>query len=299
MLRLGIIGISPGNGHLYSWSAICNGYDPGRMANCPFALIPQYLGEQKWPDARLGLAEVTHIWTQDRAVSEDAAACSLIPNIVDRYEEMIGQVDGVLLARDDAELHFEIATPFLRAGLPVYIDKPMALSRAEGARIYAEAAHDWQVFSGSALRYSSHLLPYHGGFSHPDLGDIQVIRALTPRLWDTYSPHVIDPVLGVLGDPAEPDSVQVITHGTRTTMQLAWKDGPVAQLVTLGADSAFVPFTVEIMGTKASVRLELTDYFHAFRNALRAFAQGVMDQRPALSREAILRSVSLIEKGRS
>ena len=39
-LRLGVLGLSEGNGHPYSWSAIFNGYDPQAMASCPFPDIP-------------------------------------------------------------------------------------------------------------------------------------------------------------------------------------------------------------------------------------------------------------------
>ena len=45
-LRLAMLGMVPGNGHPYSWSAIFNGYDPQEMANCPYPAIPQYLGKE-------------------------------------------------------------------------------------------------------------------------------------------------------------------------------------------------------------------------------------------------------------
>ena len=35
-IRLGMIGMNDGNGHPYSWSAICNGYDPIEMENALF-----------------------------------------------------------------------------------------------------------------------------------------------------------------------------------------------------------------------------------------------------------------------
>src|SRR5690554_2257137 len=45
-IRLGVIGLSDGNGHPYSWSAIVNGYDPVAMQACEFPVIPEYLGHQ-------------------------------------------------------------------------------------------------------------------------------------------------------------------------------------------------------------------------------------------------------------
>ena len=53
MIRIGIIGLSPGNGHPYSWAAICNGYNTEAMSNCPFPIIPEYLAKETWPDAQI------------------------------------------------------------------------------------------------------------------------------------------------------------------------------------------------------------------------------------------------------
>ena len=38
-LKLGIIGISEGNGHPYSWAAIFNAYNPEIMKTCPYPVI--------------------------------------------------------------------------------------------------------------------------------------------------------------------------------------------------------------------------------------------------------------------
>ena len=44
MLTLGVMGMSEGNGHPYSWSAIINGdYDEKAMADCSYPVIPAYL----------------------------------------------------------------------------------------------------------------------------------------------------------------------------------------------------------------------------------------------------------------
>ena len=127
-LRLGIIGMSEGNGHPYSWSAIFNGFDPEVMATCPFPVIPAYLAKQKFPEDQIPDAEVTHIYTQSPEISAHIAAAARIPNAVNEPEEMLGQIDALLLARDDAENHPKFARPFLEAGVPVYIDKPLALT---------------------------------------------------------------------------------------------------------------------------------------------------------------------------
>src|SRR3989339_1790419 len=102
MIKLGIIGSNEGNGHAFSYSAIFNGYDPEALAKqCPYELIREYLPREHGNENLLDSAKVTHIWTQDKKLSENIAAVSLIPNIVDEYTDLIGMVDAVILARDD------------------------------------------------------------------------------------------------------------------------------------------------------------------------------------------------------
>ena len=102
-LKLGIIGLSSGNGHPYSWSAIFNGYDPEEMARCPFPSIPEYLGKRSFPEDAIADAEVTHVWCDSEDAAQSVSKCSLVGNICHSLEELVDSVDAILLARDDAE----------------------------------------------------------------------------------------------------------------------------------------------------------------------------------------------------
>ena len=155
-LKLGIIGASEGNGHPYSWSAIFNGYDKRSWINVNFLQSPIILIIKRFQMLRQN-ARVTHIWTQDNDLSHNIASAALIENVVNDYNDFIGNVDAVILARDDAENHFEIASSFLKAGIPIYIDKPFALSVAEAKKIINLQKYKGQIFSCSSMRYSTEL----------------------------------------------------------------------------------------------------------------------------------------------
>ncbi|QQR81419.1 MAG: Gfo/Idh/MocA family oxidoreductase [Deltaproteobacteria bacterium] len=180
-LRLGIIGLSEGNGHPYSWSAIFNGYNREVMAKCPYPVIPEYLSSQFFPHDAIQGAKVTHVWAQERAIAENIAAASLIPHIVSYYEDMIGQIDAILLARDDAENHLKMSIPFLDAGLPIYIDKPIALTLDDIESLYSYQQYNGQIFSCSAMRFSEEL--QLSALDRENLGDIGHIQAVIPKSW--------------------------------------------------------------------------------------------------------------------
>ena len=156
-LRLGIIGLSEGNGHPYSWSAIINGYDYSLMKDCGFPVIPEYLSKQDWPKDMIQNARINSIWTQDIELSNKISVTCNIRSVEDNFEAMIGKVDAILLARDDSENHFYFAKKFLSAGLPIYIDKPIATNLSDLNKIYDLETFQGQIFSCSATRYSYEL----------------------------------------------------------------------------------------------------------------------------------------------
>ena len=97
-IKLGVLGLSEGNGHPYSWSAIINGYNPEVMESCGFPVIPRYLEQQKWPESRIKGARVVSVWTQDQALSQKLAEATKISKVALNPEAMIGEVDAILLA---------------------------------------------------------------------------------------------------------------------------------------------------------------------------------------------------------
>ena len=275
MLKLGILGFSDGNGHPYSWSAIFNGYDSSAMQSCGFPVICQYLAEQSWPDCRIQDAIVSHVWTPDSNLSRHIAASSLIPNVVSDPLDLIGHVDGILLARDDAESHFRLASPFLRAGLPIYIDKPIAYSKTNLNTIYDLRQYDWQIFTCSALRYSTELCPTSSQLQM--CGDIKHVIATTPKSWHKYSIHVIEPLLNLLGlDFTCLHKHELPNHGR--CVNLLFNQQITCDIYALGELTAS-PISITLYGSRSHLNLTFSDSFTPFRRSLSAFVNGVITQQ--------------------
>lgn len=296
-LTFGVIGMSEGNGHPYSWSAICNGYDRHAMELCGFPVIPRYLEQQSWPASALSNVAVTHVWTQERSLSETVARAALIPTVVDAPEEMIGAVDGILLARDDAETHLAFAEPFLKAGLPVYIDKPICLSLSELDRLYSLEQYPGQIFSCSALRYSPEF--QLSADDREKIGPIREIHAITPKYWNTYAVHVIEPLLALAGDVGTLKGAQVNPRsGGGCTVTAEWSSGFRAIVTAMGGDGPQCPLTLRVMGDCGWRDLVFSDSFTAFRAALQDFVDGVRARDVRTDRELLQRAVQLIEIGK-
>lgn len=294
-LRMGIIGLSPGNGHPYSWAAICNGYDPKAMAECGFPAIPDYLARQSWPDDRLVGARVTHVWTEDEAESNKIARASHIDTISRRPEDMIGEIDALLLARDDAQNHLRFAAPFLRAGLPVYIDKPVALSEAGFDALNDLQRYPGQIFSCSALRFAPELQLDADAAAR--IGPIRLIQGATPKYWETYAIHLIDPLLTILGHAAQPERLFGGPVGANgRLLALRWPDsGPDVHLMATGSLPS--PLQLRIVGETDEAFLAFHDSFTAFKRALAEFVVSVNEGRSSLPADFNRRAVQIIEMG--
>lgn len=292
-LRLGILGQSDGNGHPYSWAAIFNGYDSEAMKSCPFPVIMEYLGRQKFPDDAIADAIVTHVWTQDHELSKHIAAASRISLIVNRYEEMIGHVDAILLARDDAENHYEMSLPFLEAGLPIYIDKPLAYTRLDAERIYSRQQYDGQVFTCSALTYADELTLTDS--DRRQIGKIKTIDAVVMKDWNRYGVHIIEPVLQLIGDQGDLARITAVSHTGVHTVEIIWESGLLTRFSAMGTTATQI--SINVIGERSTKRLTFTNTFAAFKGALQAFVAVVRKQAQTPPKESVMRVIQIIEAG--
>ncbi len=289
---LGVVGITEGNGHPYSFSAIVNGYDDDGMAASGWGVIHDYLREKHPSEFGFEGVSVTHAWTQDPAETERLRAAARIPNAVEDLEGMRGEVDAVLLLRDDPERHVEMALPFLEDDVPVFLDKPLALDVDDVAtlRPYLESG---VLMSCSGLRYARELDEPRATLG--SYGDLRLVRAAVLNDWATYGVHVLDAAFGVLD--ARPVSVRAVGgEDDSATVTVTTDDGTLLGVDVLGD----VPLTLDVAlyGSQRTSRHELRDNFRAFRRTLWHFLETVRTGEPSLHPRETLDVIRTLIAGR-
>lgn len=297
-LKLGVIGISPGNGHPYSWSAIFNGYNKEAMEECPFPVIPEYLEKEEFPCNFLNhLGEVTHIWTQDVHISYQVAKASRIKRVCVSIDEMLNEIDAVLLARDDAENHYEYAKPFLEKDIPIYIDKPFALNLEEANRMWRLTKNKNQIFTCSTVQFAREF--QLSKVDKMTIGEIKVIWATVPNGWDKYAVHIIEPVLNLLPERGEIKEVKRLPIRTNdlTGVQVKWSSGVIAQFQTAGRLPT--PLSINIQGVKGFKQLNFQDSFYAIKSALNRFVDVVNGEKKNIPRELTQEMITILEAGKN
>ena len=290
MRPVGIIGLSEGNGHPFSFGSIINGYSPEALAASGWQGIYDYVRRRHASEFGIGDWKITHAWTQDRESTQKLCAACRIEFGVDHYREFLGNVEAVIVARDDFENHLEISRPFLEAGLPVFIDKPLSVDLTE-LSFYKPFLEKGQLMSCSGMRYARELDEARADIA--SFGKPTLIRGAIVLSWEKYGVHLLDAVFGMI--PDRPIAVQMLATD-HTSAAIRLDNGALFQIDALG-DSARA-FHIEIFGTQRNGAYDLNDNFSMFRRTLWEFFESIRTGRPAIPAERTLEIMRVLIAGR-
>lgn len=149
--------------------------------------------------------------------------------IVDSIEDMLEKVDVVLLTTIDGNKHLEQVLPVLKAGKPVFIDKPFAGSLSDAiAIVEAARKYDVPMFSSSSLRYIEGGKEISGG----KVGKVIGVNAFSPAPIEEHHPdlfwygvHGVEILFTVMGTGCR--SVQRTFTENSDVVTGIWEDGRI------------------------------------------------------------------------
>jgi predicted dehydrogenase len=287
--RVAMIGMSEGNGHPFSFSAILNGFSPDGLARSGWSVIYDYVRKQDPSAFGIDDLQVTHAWTQNPEVTKALCDACLIPNAVNEPGDLIDQVDAVIVARDDFEKHWALARPFLEAGLPVFVDKPLALS-PDDERLFRPYLLRGKLMSCSGMRFARELDETRATLE--EFGRMKLVRGVVVNEWEKYGVHALEAILATL--PSRPVSVTSQPAG-HTSIAVGMDDGTLVSIDALGA----VPkvFRIDFFGAKRFASHEISDNFCMFRRMLWHFARMVKSGEPPIPPESTLEVMNVLRAG--
>ena len=269
-IRLAMLGMVDGNGHPYSWSAIVNGeYDADEMARCGYPVIPQYLGAQ--PPAALGIAgaKVTHVWCDNAADARKVARAARVPHVVDRPQDVIGRVDAVIIPTDTGWEHVDRARPFVEAGLPLFIDKPLTDRQDHLRQFVAWRRAGHPILSTSCMRYAKEFVAARRQLA--EVGELRLITVTTSKSWERYGIHALEGVYPLLA----PGGWQWVANtGDRAANIVHARHAGGTDVVLAAVNDMLGAFgCLNCHGTTGTLAARFADTFHAFKAQLAAFVE--------------------------
>ncbi|MFO0819520.1 MAG: Gfo/Idh/MocA family oxidoreductase [Pirellulales bacterium] len=186
--------------------------------------------------------------------------------IVDSIEALLAKVDVVLLETNDGRPHLEQVLPVLKAGKPVFIDKPVAGSLKDALAIYEAAAKAGvPVFSSSSLRFGKSTIAARNGavgvVTHCETTSPASLEKTHPDLF-WYGIHGVESLFTVMGTGCQSVKRGKTSDGLIEVVG-QWPNGRVGifregkgytgtakgdkGMLTVGAYEGYAPLVVEIV----------------------------------------------------
>lgn len=284
-MKIGIIGLKNfDNGHPFSFSAIINGYNEKEFKKTKYKGILKYLKLKPKKYFGINNVKVTHAWTQDKKITKSLCAACKIKYAVKNYEDMIGKIDALIIARDD--MHFSISKLFLKNGIPVFIDKPLT-SKISELNFFKKYLSSGMLMSTSGLRFANETKYLKKKIK--EIGKIKFVVASVVNDLFKYGIHMLDVLdeLNIL-------KVNKITRNKENvdTVTFFCKANILINLICLGTVKKI--FNIHIIGEKKSVKIDFEDNFIAFRNTLKIFVKMVEQKKPIIDPERTLNVINLL-----
>jgi hypothetical protein len=290
-IRIAMLGMVEGNGHPYSWSAIVNGdFDAQEMADCGYPVIPQYLAANR---EKLGIpgAKVTHVWTDNPKEAAKVSKASFVPNVVEKPEDVIGQVDAVCIATDIGYEHIHRARPFIEAGIPTFIDKPLTDNKDDLHQFIRWYREGKPILSTSCMRYAVEIEE----LKKAAIGRLCVATGLTCKTWARYGIHALEGLYQLMG----PGFVSVRDAGQTDRHTVLLKHVSGAEAVLWAIYDCYGGFgTYQAIGDKGSSWAKFSDTFTAFKRQLEVFVSFARTGRAPFACEETFEQIAIVAAAR-
>lgn len=263
--NIGIIGYSEGNGHPYSFGAIINGYDAEEMQKSPYPGIADYLSVRNSDEFGIGDFKVTHVWAPDRKIAQNIATCTHIDNVADDYTKMTEEIEAVLILRDDADSHVELASHFLERGKIVFVDKPLC-DNLEDLKYFKPWLDKGKLLSCSGFRYYPSIVDRCKGKLDPE--QIVFSHSISIIDWYRYGIHVLEGITPVMG--TEVKWVQDVGENGNHIVRIQY-EGDKYALIQVNTDLGFILRSSFYTRSDEHFTINYDDNFSCFRGVLQAF----------------------------
>lgn len=215
VIKVGIIGLD--TSHAPAFIELLNGDNP-KLEHQGFKVVAAY---------PYGSRTIESSYKRIPQYVEKAKANGV--RIVESIDELLKTVDCVMLETNDGNMHLEQAMEVLKAGKPMFIDKPIAATLKDAIAIFELAKkYNVPVFSSSALRF----VPRNQELYKGKYGMVWGADCFSPATsepshadFSWYGIHGVEILFTVMGSGCERVS-RISSDGTDVVIGL-WNDGRI------------------------------------------------------------------------
>jgi len=244
---------TPGSFHGTAFSATYNGYDEEKVEQWEwtFARAKRHIAD----------ARVVKVWDPHRIWAERLADACFIDEVCDTPEACCEGVDAVVIVDDGTGAHCEYAIHPLRKGIPVYCDKPLAMTAKRAQEIAAVVRETGTPFmSASSLRFVPDILALRDEL--PGLGDIHLATSVCGNELVYYGIHALSMYYGVFGGGAV--SCMNVGEPDRNIVRVRFENGRDLVLIVAEREYMRAGYQINVYGKNGwkSVVPDLADLYY-------------------------------------
>ncbi len=276
MTRIGILGSD--NSHALAFAKLCN--------------LPMENGEYRYPDVR-----ITAIYgnDDDPKHTKEVAEKGSIEFIAEKPEDFMGKVDAVMVVYRKGSLHVPAILPFVEAGYPVWIDKPIAVSIEDVKRLQeAVERNNTLVTGGSTLKYNYEIQTLQNKVQSGVLGTVTGGAMNFPGDVDSpydglffYGSHLCEMCLTVFGYDVKSVHASKLSHDN-ICVAAKYED----KQVCLSYQDLY-NYTATVYGTEKSATMEIDASF-IYRLGFEKWLEMLRTGRMPLSFEELAKPVYML-----
>jgi predicted dehydrogenase len=277
---------TPGSHHGTAFATTFNGWDEEKAR--------QWKGTFVKSRRRLPGARVMKIWDPDLAAARQLADICGIAHVAEKPEACCEGVDAVLIVDDGSGAHWKYALDPLRRGVPVFCDKPLAMTGRE-ARALAKIVRETRTpfMSASGLRFLPDILKLRGEL--PQFGPVHLASAACGNELVYYGIHALSMIYAVLGRGAI--SALNVGRPGRNLVRLRFEHGRDVMLTVAEREWMRSGYQINLYGAKGwrTVTPDLADIYSYL---LEAFLDLLRTGRESVPVEEEVELIAALEAGR-
>jgi predicted dehydrogenase len=149
---------------------------------------------------------------------------------------MLNKIDALIVDHRHGKFHLEAAIPFIKKGIPTFIDKPFCYRLEAGKKFLALAKKvGTPVTSFSSIAHSYETFDIKGQVEN--MGEINQVVRYGPIKLDSeyggvffYGAHMIQPLMYIFGDNIK--KVRTNDNGKNSSASLIYENGMLATLIS-------------------------------------------------------------------
>ena len=270
MIRIGIIGAE--NSHTVGYGQLFN-------------------RDKKFPGV-----EVRYVWGETEEFARNAMREGSIPEMVKDPLAMLGKIDALIVDHRHGKYHLPAAEPFVKEGIPTFIDKPFCYRVTEGREFLAMARKVGTPVSSYSSNAQNNTT-YDIRDQVPSLGEFTHIISNGPADLDSeyggiffYGIHIVQPLMMIFGEDIS--RVRITRSGKSATASMIFSTGRLATLIFRNLSYGWQTFVETKDGmTELKSRVAETDPGKNYVDMVEMFRTG----KEPLSHQSILSPIAVLE----